>query len=87
MTTWTAADRFLVLLRDNPTLLDPVTGIGDGAEMTRRSRDEVHSCVRCGARPATALIASTLLGERWLDLCMEHYSWILADATPRLSWS
>lgn len=64
-----AAERFLVLLRDNPSLL-PSAPIGaTGPQMDHRRMDEVHDCVRCGARATLAVVADTTAGPRWLDLC------------------
>jgi hypothetical protein len=82
MMTLTDVDRFLLLLRDNPTLLPPVVGdCPPGDAMGHRSQDEVHSCAQCGKRAQAALIAETTLGPRWLDICMALYAWIQQGAT------
>jgi hypothetical protein len=77
----TDADRFLILIRDNPTLL-PAAVVATGQAMERRRLDEVHACLRCGARAQCAIVAGTKLGERWLDLCMPCTSWLRLGATP-----
>lgn len=80
--TLTDVDRFLLLLRDNPTLLPPVLGNRPPAEMMdHRSRDEIHPCAQCGEKATCAMIADTRTGPRWLDVCMAHYAWIYAGAT------
>lgn len=78
----TEADRFLVLLRDNPTLLDPAPPACTAEMMIHRSRDEIHTCLRCGRRSEVALTAQTKIGERWLDFCLPDYSWLMTHATP-----
>ncbi len=82
----TDVDRFLMLLRDNPTLLPAAPDDTTGAMMERRRQDEVHACLRCGERARTATIAGTSLGSRWLDLCMACYSWMIRGATPAPLW-
>lgn len=62
-----AAERFLVLLRDNPSLLPAATA----AQMDARRLDEVHDCVRCGRRARQVFVADTAAGPRWLDLCLD----------------
>lgn len=42
-----------------------------------RRKDEVHDCLRCGARAVTAILSRTsdLVGRpRWLDLCAADYA-------------
>ncbi len=82
---YTDADRFLMILRDNPTLL-PAAPDASTAAMERRRLDEVHTCLRCGGRAQCALIAGTSLGSRWLDLCWDCRIWLQANATPEPLW-
>ena len=64
---------FLILLRDNPTLMPPVLGtVAYALQIEHRCRDEVHSCLRCGERAECAYVADTKQGMRWLDLCPPH---------------
>lgn len=79
------ADRFLILIRDNPTLLPPAPN-GTAAAIDHRGHDEVHSCLRCGQRANQAIIAHTSLGERWLDLCIACVTWLCTGATPEPAW-
>jgi formate dehydrogenase maturation protein FdhE len=81
----TDADRFLILIRDNPTLL-PAAAVDSTAAMEHRRRDEVHTCLRCGGRAQCAMVAGTSLGSRWLDLCAGCYSWLVREATPAPLW-
>jgi hypothetical protein len=76
----TDADRFLILIRDNPTLL-PAAPVDTAAAMEHRARDEVHACLRCGKRAQSAFIAATKLGNRWLDLCAACAHWLRTAAT------
>lgn len=68
-----AAQRFLVLLRDNPSLLPAAPAEATAAQMDHRRTDEVHACVRCGTRARQAFVADTTAGPRWLDLCYECF--------------
>lgn len=77
----TDADRFLMHLRDNPTLLQAAPDDSTAA-MERRRLDEVHVCLRCGGRAHCALIAGTDLGSRWLDLCHGCVNWLHSNTTP-----
>jgi len=77
----TDADEFLMLLRDNPTLLPPAPDSSTAA-MEYRGRDEVHDCLRCGERAQCAIVAGTVLGDRWLDLCHGCTNWLHTNATP-----
>lgn len=71
---------FLGLLKAEPTLLDPApAGWNEGA-VTRRTRDEVHSCLRCGGRAAVAFVALTDAGLRWLDVCPGCAMWLQNEA-------
>ncbi|MER7280553.1 hypothetical protein ABT369_39550 [Dactylosporangium sp. NPDC000244] len=79
-------DRFLMLLRDNPTLLDPAPGEAAAAAMQHRAQDEIHTCLRCGERSKAAVIAATKIGPRWLDVCWGCYNWIQLGATPARLW-
>lgn len=42
-------------------------------DITRRTKDEVHGCVRCGDRAEVAFLAGPSaqirLSARWVDLC------------------
>lgn len=66
-----AAERFLVLLRDNPSLLPAAPEGATAAQVDSRRLDEVHDCLRCGMRARQAFVADTTAGPRWLDLCDE----------------
>lgn len=79
------ADRFLMLIRDNPTLL-PDAPFDTPAAMERRRRDEVHTCLRCGKRAQCAIVAGTILGSRWLDLCHGCVNWLHRNVTPEPLW-
>lgn len=81
----TDADRFLMLIRDNPTLL-PDAPSDSTAAMEHRCRDEVHACLRCGERAQCAIVAGTSLGSRWLDLCAKCVNWLQRNATPEPLW-
>lgn len=81
----TDADRFLILIRDNPTLL-PDAPVDSTDAMEHRRCDEVHTCLRCGERAHCAIIAGTSLGSRWLDLCHGCVNWLHRDATPAPLW-
>jgi hypothetical protein len=64
----------LHLLRAEPTLMDPAPEGAGGDDVQRRTRGEVHDCLRCGQRATTALIALVPgHGRRWLDLCPQHF--------------
>jgi hypothetical protein len=66
---------FLHLLRTEPTLM-PWAPAGDPAVLiSRRTHDEVHSCLRCGQCAQVAYVAATVLGPRWLDLCAACDHW------------
>jgi hypothetical protein len=71
------ADGLLHLLAAEPTLLPPAPA---DADIERRRHDEVHSCLRCGQRAQAALIADTKPGRRWLDLCMNCFTWARTSA-------
>lgn len=54
-----------------------------GADLNRRTQDEVHDCLRCGERAQAAYVAHTDKGDRWLDLCWrDAYAarWALDEA-------
>jgi hypothetical protein len=80
------ADRFLMLLRDNPALLPEAPDEATAAQMHTRGREEVHPCLRCGGMNQAALVAETTFGPRWLDLCWGCYSWVQRGATPSPLW-
>ncbi len=82
---YTDADRFLMILRDNPTLLDAAPDDSTAA-MERRRLDEVHTCLCCGERARCAIVAGTSFGSRWLDLCAGCLNWLQTNATPAPLW-
>lgn len=59
----------LAYLKVQGDLLEPVPPGWTGADITRRTHDEVHECIRCGERAQVAYVAETNAGDRWLDLC------------------
>ena len=65
----TTIDGFLSLLKAEPTLMDHAPDPCSTAQMDHRRFDEVHACLRCGARAALVYVATTEIGPRWLDLC------------------
>jgi hypothetical protein len=69
------ADGMLHLLAAEPSLL-PVAPEGAWRLIEHRTKDEVHSCLRCGERAQAAYIAHTDAGNRWLDLCMACSHWL-----------
>jgi hypothetical protein len=69
----TDAEALLGLIRQLPQLLDPAPVDVDVTDLQRRERDEVHLCFQCGGCATVALVASTVIGARWLDLCTECY--------------
>lgn len=81
----TDADRFLILIRDNPTLL-PAAPVDSTAAMEHRRLDELHACLHCGGRAHCAIVAGTSLGSRWLDLCHGCVNWLRTNATPEPLW-
>jgi hypothetical protein len=81
----TDADRFLMLIRDNPTLL-PDAPNNSTAAMEHRQRGEIHTCLRCRERAHCAIVAGTSLGNRWFDLCHGCVNWLRLNATPEPLW-
>lgn len=82
--SWSAQDGatgdvagFLYLLRGNPTLLDEAPG-SDSPDAIERRVEEWHTCIRCGALAAVALVAHIPGGSRWLDLCAGCGRWLEA---------
>lgn len=92
MTNWyvptdpNPAERMLLLLRANPTLLPLAPEDADGEHIEHRRNDEVHMCLRCGQRAQCAFIAHTQEGmeerRRWLDLCYECAHWLRTTLPP-----
>jgi hypothetical protein len=81
-TVTTPADGFLHLLKAEPELLPSAESTVPWHEaITHRGRDEVHPCLRCGARARRAYIVHTNLGPRWLDLCPGCDMWVRTGAT------
>lgn len=76
-----AADGFLYLLKAEPTLLPPAPDTTDTAAMEHRAHDEIHACLRCGKRAHCAIIASTEIGPRWLDLCFDCTHWLRVNVS------
>jgi hypothetical protein len=74
----------LYLLQAEPSLLPVAPDDASGEDIERRRLDEVHSCLRCGERATTALIAEDPHGEwqgkRWIDLCYAHFAEVRASA-------
>ena len=80
------ADGLMLLLRANPTLLDPAPPDYDTADMDRRLAER-RSCLRCGKSATTVIAASTDKGPRWLDLCNADLSWLMNNTNPPMySW-
>lgn len=77
----TTADGMLHLLKAEPTLLDPAPAGFTGADIIRRTQDEVHTCLRCGGRAQAAYVAATTAGPRWLDLCADDAGWLITTMT------
>ncbi len=75
------ADGLLYLLRAEPTLLPPAPESNQVEAIEHRRKDEVHACLRCGARAQSAYIAATEIGPRWVDLCMICSAWLRENAT------
>lgn len=67
---------FLHLLKAEPTLLPPAPTSEAWRGIDHRTKDEVHSCLRCGARAGCAFVADTSSGPRWLDLCWACQHWL-----------
>lgn len=84
--TYTDADRFLLLLKSEPTLLPEAPKEFTGAQINFRVHDEVHSCLRCGKRALQALVAHTDMGHRWLDICYACRRWLIDNATPQYNY-
>ncbi|HEY9374915.1 hypothetical protein [Streptomyces sp.] len=65
----------LQLLKAEPSLLPAAPGIVDGEDIERRRQSEAHTCLYCGQPATTALVAAIPeAGNRWLDLCWEHFA-------------
>jgi hypothetical protein len=79
-----AIDGLLYLIKAEPSLCDPVLGGGDRALlMQHRAHDELHTCLACGRPSNTSLIAETQDGDRWLDVCWDHYAALAAPDMER----
>lgn len=60
----------LLWLRVQGSVLPPAPEGWTGADINRRTQDEVHDCLACGRRARCAFVAETdFHGDRWLDLC------------------
>ncbi len=66
------ATDLLYLVRDNPTLFDAAPVDVDAEAMEWRRNEETHPCRGCGSRARCAVVAETMLGLRWLDLCFRR---------------
>jgi hypothetical protein len=76
----------LRLLKAYPSLLPPAPTDNLGAAIERRTRDEVHACLRCGQRAQVAFVAHVprVVGpadNRWLDLCAACADWLRRNVT------
>jgi hypothetical protein len=74
---------FLYLLRDEPTLMDPVRGVSEDTRpadmvepLNSRLLNETHPCLRCGQLSEEVFVAETPIGFRWLDLCHDCSQWM-----------
>src|ERR1039457_429084 len=69
---------FLHLLKAEPSLLPEAPWVDAWRQIDHRTKDEVHTCLRCGERACTAYVADTALGPRWLDLCAPCGHWMIS---------
>ena len=79
----TTAEGLLHLLRAEPALLPAAPADAGPEHIEHRRRDEIHECLRCGARAMCAYLAEAKddprwagLGKRWLDLCPDCDQWL-----------
>ncbi|MEU5258998.1 hypothetical protein [Amycolatopsis sp. NPDC021455] len=70
------AEELLALIGQLPQMLDAAPADVDVDQLRRREREEVHRCLRCGGLAIVALVASTTIGARWVDLCSDCYRWL-----------
>lgn len=72
-------DGLVHLLKAEPTLLDPADPAPDGDAahlINHRTKDEIHTCLRCPNQARAAFLADCgEHGQRWLDLCPPCESW------------
>jgi hypothetical protein len=59
----------LAWLKVEGDVLEAVRDGWTGADITHRTMDQVHPCLRCGQQAQLAYVAHTDKGPRWLDLC------------------
>ena len=67
---------FLHLIKAEPDILPAAPAEDAWRGIDHRTKDEVHSCLRCGGRAGCAFVADTHLGPRWLDLCWPCSHWM-----------
>jgi hypothetical protein len=78
----------LHLFAAEPSLLPLAPKEASGDDIERRRTTEVHACAYCGDLAETAVIvlvpgeeaAEGTPVQRWLDLCMPHFTEISATA-------
>jgi len=80
----TAADGFLLLLKNEPTLMPPAPRDAGPLEHNRRLQIGVP-CLHCGQRARCAFVYASEAGSRWLDLCSKCTLWVRTEGTPK--WS
>lgn len=71
------AEGMLHLLQAEPTLLSEAPDDANAEHIDHRRLDSVHPCLRCGQRAQVAYIATTDIGNRWLDLCADCNAWMI----------
>lgn len=75
------ATGFMWLIREHPDILPPAPYEMTPQLMDRRRLGEVHPCAKCGELATHVIVANSPVhpedGERWLDLCTKHYTWLL----------
>jgi hypothetical protein len=70
-------DGLVRLLKAEPTLLDRAPDGDPVALINHRTKDEVHTCLRCPSQARTALLADCgMHGQRFVDLCPPCFIWL-----------